>query len=156
MNRSYRLVKKLCNYEPDFIFMKWCHLQSSSSCQALCDSSPTGSYKQDPCTLASCNKCLLLSLLVQSSYSSNQTKSPIYEWEGNWTELTFAKTSGIVTSAASSVTIPETIAGPISAPVPFSLLKWRKKEISVQPQTVWLQFAPFTIFLSHNSMPGHA
>ena len=60
------------------------------------------------------------------------------------------------TTAASSVTIPETIAGRISAPVPFSLLKWRKKEISVQPQTVWLQFAPFTIFLSHHSMPGHA
>ena len=27
------------------------------------------------------------------------TKSPIYEWEGNWTELTFAKSSGIVTTA---------------------------------------------------------
>ena len=101
-------------------------LWSSSSCQALCDSSPKGSYKQDPCTLASCNKCLLLSLLVQSSYSSTQIKSPIYEREGNWTELTFAKTSAIVTIAASSVTIPETIAGRISAPVPFSLLKWRR------------------------------
>ena len=52
--------------------------------------------------------------------------------ETNWTELTFAKTSGTVTSdrekigqsptSASPVTIPETTAGCISAPDPFSFL----------------------------------
>ena len=34
-------------------------------------------------------------------------------------------TSGTVTSVASPVTIPETIAGHISGPVPYSLLKWQ-------------------------------
>ena len=50
----------------------------------------------------------------------------------NWAELTFAKTSGMVTrerdkkdqsvNRASPVTIPEIIAGRISAPVSFSFL----------------------------------
>ena len=43
--------------------------------------------------------------------------------EGNWTKLTFAKISGTVTRCT-PVTIPETIAGRISAPVLFSFLKW--------------------------------
>ena len=53
-------------------------------------------------------------------------------------ELTFAKTSGTVIwkskkkngqqlTCASPLTIPETIARHISAPVPFSILKWRMK-----------------------------
>ena len=64
----------------------------------------------------------------------NQTKYDRGK-EGNWTELTLAKTSGTVTRDrekigqwlidASSVTIPETIAGRISAQVPFLFLKWR-------------------------------
>ena len=54
--------------------------------------------------------------------------SPLYKREGNWDQLTFAKTSGTVTregktiDLASLVTIPETIAGHVSAPVPFSFL----------------------------------
>ena len=48
---------------------------------------------------------------------------------GNWADLTFPKTSGTVTRdwekivqqiGAVPVTIPETIAGRISVPVPFS------------------------------------
>ena len=54
--------------------------------------------------------------------------------EGNWVELTFAKTCGTVTRDREKnwpiadrylVTMPETIVGCISAPVPFSFLKWR-------------------------------
>ena len=54
------------------------------------------------------------------------------ETRGTWVEFTFAKTSGTVTRDREKnwfpvfpVTIPETIAGRISAPVPFSFLKWR-------------------------------
>ena len=58
------------------------------------------------------------------------------ETRGNWVEFTFAKTSGTVTRdreknwpiadqrVPSNYPIPETIAGRISAPFPFSFLKW--------------------------------
>ena len=59
---------------------------------------------------------------------------PLQKRQGNWVELFFAKKSGTVTgkgkktsqqlTSASPITIPETIAGRISAPVPFSFLKW--------------------------------
>ena len=56
--------------------------------------------------------------------------SPFQKREGNWAELTFAKSSGTISrtgqqlTGASAVTLPETIAGRIQAPVPFSFLKW--------------------------------
>ena len=56
--------------------------------------------------------------------------SPLQKREGNWAELTFAKSSGTISrtgqqlTGASPVTLPETIAGRIQAPVPFSFLKW--------------------------------
>ena len=56
--------------------------------------------------------------------------SPFQKREGNWAELTFAKSSGTISrtgqqlTGASPVTLPETIAGRIYAPVPFSFLKW--------------------------------
>ena len=62
------------------------------------------------------------------------TAQPLQKKEGNWVELTFAKTCGTVTRDREKnwpiadrylVTIPETIVGCISAPVPFSFLKWR-------------------------------
>ena len=68
----------------------------------------------------------------------SRATSPLYKREGNWAELTFTKTSGAVTweskrnkpiadrrTDAYLVTIPETIAGRIWAPVPFWFLKWR-------------------------------
>ena len=62
------------------------------------------------------------------------TAQPLQNKEGNQVELTFAKTCGTVTRDREKnqpiadrylVTIPETIVGCISAPVPFSFLKWR-------------------------------
>ena len=56
--------------------------------------------------------------------------SPLQKREGNWAELTFAKSSGTISrtgqqlTGASPVTLPETIVGRIQAPVPFSFLKW--------------------------------
>ena len=60
--------------------------------------------------------------------------SPLQKRERDWAELTFAKTSGNVTinkekngqqlTGASPITIPETIAGQISAPVPLWFVKW--------------------------------
>ena len=71
------------------------------------------------------------------------TYSPLKRRQGNWTELTFAKTSGTVTkdrekigqqlSSTSPVTIPESIGQPISAPVAFSFLKWR----TIISQPMW-------------------
>ena len=62
-------------------------------------------------------------------------QSPFQTRERNWTKLTFAKISGTVigdkekigrwVTDTSPVTTPETIAGRMSAPVPFSLRKWR-------------------------------
>ena len=62
-------------------------------------------------------------------------QSPFQKRERNWTKLTFTKISGTVigdkkkigqwVTDTSPVTTPETIAGRISAPVPFSLRKWR-------------------------------
>ena len=60
----------------------------------------------------------------------------INDREGSLTKLAFAKTSGTVTmerenrigqqlSCASPATIPESIAGHISAPALFSFLEWR-------------------------------
>ena len=64
--------------------------------------------------------------------------SPLSKREGNWNELSFAKTSGTVTgdrekigqslSGACLVTIPERIAERISAPISFSLLKESEKK----------------------------
>ena len=66
-----------------------------------------------------------------SSSRDMSRDSLLYNREGNWAELTFTKTCGTATrdmkticqklSGASTVTIPETIAGRISAP----FLKWR-------------------------------
>ena len=62
------------------------------------------------------------------------TAQPLQKKEGNWVEFTFAKTCGTVTRDREKnwpiadrylVTIPETIVGCISAPVPFLFLKWR-------------------------------
>ena len=93
--------------------------------------------------------CRLIALLVRHSgdASNNVTKinllsrvscrqipwtrTPIYRRDGNWAELTFAKTSGTVTTdsqkltGASPVTIPESIAWRISVRIPFSFVKWR-------------------------------
>ena len=65
--------------------------------------------------------------------------SPLSKREGNWNELSFAKTSGTVTgdrekigqslSGACLVTIPERIAERFSAPISFSLLKESEKKI---------------------------
>ena len=57
--------------------------------------------------------------------------SPLSKREGNWTELTFAKTSGFDTWAREKIgqqltgAIPETITERISAPISFSVLKGR-------------------------------
>ena len=94
-------------------------------------------------TVASLPRCLD-SLSTQSldqfsnpvSSSRDMSRdSLLYNREGNWAELTFTKTCGTATrdmktigqklSGASTVTIPETIAGRISAPVPLLFLKWR-------------------------------
>ena len=52
-------------------------------------------------------------------------KSPLLKQDKNWTELTPAKTHG---TGMSPVMIPETIAGCILAPVPFSFVERRIKE----------------------------
>ena len=72
--------------------------------------------------------------ILYRRYCINQYNSPLYKLDGNWAEVTPAKTSGAVTrnrekigqwlTGASPVAIPETTAGNISAPVPF-FLKWQ-------------------------------
>ena len=59
------------------------------------------------------------------AFGANNAPLATLKTRGNWAELTFAMTSGTVTSVTSPVAIPETIAGHILAPVPFSFLKWR-------------------------------
>ena len=59
------------------------------------------------------------------AFGENNVRLATLKTRGNWAELTFAMTSGTVTSVTSPVAIPETIAGHILAPVPFSFLKWR-------------------------------
>ena len=59
------------------------------------------------------------------AFGENNAPLATLKTRGNWAELTFAMTSGTVTSVTSPVAIPETIAGHILAPVPFSFLKWR-------------------------------
>ena len=59
------------------------------------------------------------------AFGENNAPFATLKTRGNWAELTFAMTSGTVTSVTSPVTIPETIAGHISVPVPYSLLKWQ-------------------------------
>ena len=56
-------------------------------------------------------------------FGKNNAPFATLKTRGNWAELTFAMTSGTVTSVASPVTIPETIAGHILAPSPFLVSK---------------------------------
>ena len=54
--------------------------------------------------------------------------SPLQKREGNWAELTFAKTSGTASREREKIghyLIPGTISVGISAPVSFQFLKWR-------------------------------
>jgi len=52
-------------------------------------------------------------------------KSPLWKPDENWTEVMPAKT---YRTGMSPIMIPETIAGCILAPVPFSFVEWRIKE----------------------------
>ena len=91
------------------------------------------------------------------------TYSPLKRRQGNWTELTFAKTSGTVTkdrekigqqlSSTSPVTIPESIGQPISAPVAFSFLKWR----TIISQPMWRTIISHPMWRTIISQPmlGH-
>jgi len=73
--------------------------------------------------------------ILYRRYCINQYNSPLYKLDRNWPEVTLAKTSWAVTrdrekigqqlTGTSPVTIPETIVGNISAPVPFFFLKWQ-------------------------------
>ena len=74
--------------------------------------------------------------MVIGQFFSN---SPLYKREGNWAQLTFAKTSGTVIrdmenvgqsyTGVSPVTIPETTAGRISVHVPFFVSKVTNSEL---------------------------
>ena len=76
--------------------------------------------------------------LLHGTVLATLNSSPLSKREGNWNELSFAKTSGTVTgdrekigqslSGACLVTIPERIAERISAPISFSLLKESEKK----------------------------
>ena len=59
------------------------------------------------------------------AFGENNAPLATLKTRGNWAELTFAMTSGTVTSITSPVANPETIAGHLLAPVPSSFLKWR-------------------------------
>ena len=80
-------------------------------------------------------RCEHITSIIRACYEH----PPLKKGKGNWAELFFAKTSGTVTGDRGGnwpiadrrvpISIPETIAGCTSAPIPFSVLKRQMTQV---------------------------